>query len=125
MSSAHEIYARLLNSSDGNVHLVLAELFRLVYNRGVRKSEWGSLRKLIRIYGAEVVYWATLHSANANSSGNVFSYISKVCIGILNEKSEKSVTVDCRLEEDTKSLLKSFRDYVQPDWSEIVGATCH
>ena len=116
---AQEIYNRILTTDEKSHHLHLAGLFKLVFNRNLKTSEWGFLRKLIRIYGSEVVYWGLLGSSNIRDTGNPLAYVSKVCAGVLKNQTEPSIDVSV-LERETNVLLDSVKNYEKPDWENIL-----
>jgi len=113
---AQDIYNELIANDGGAEHLVLAKLFSLVFGRNVRAKEWSFLRKLINVYGAEIVYWAILNSSNIEASGPVLVYVSKVCVGLLKSQVVDTIQVDC----DTVRLLEELNAYEQPDWDNIL-----
>lgn len=116
---AQEIYSRILTTDEKSHHLHLASLFKLVFNRDLKVIEWGHLRKLIRIYGSEVVYWALLGSSNIRDTGAPLSYVSKVCTGVLKDDAEPSSDTSV-LEKETELLLDSIKSYEKPDWETIL-----
>lgn len=119
--SAQEIYTRLLVSGSGK-HLILAELFKLVFNRALKPTEWGFLRKLIKLYGAELVYWSILNSANISNTHNPLAYVMKVCIGTL-KREIVSVSSDKKsLSRQTQNLLNEMTCDALPDWESILNA---
>lgn len=115
-----QIYKDLLKADKKTEHLVLARLFKKVFGRALRTTEWGHLRKLINLYGAETAYWAILNSMNIDASGRPLVYVSKVCIGMLREGA-KQRKVDTS-HAITLALLHSIKAYKQPDWEKILDA---
>jgi len=107
MNTAHEIYKHLGRAEKTTHHLVLASLFELVFGRKLRRNEWGFLRKLIRIYGSEMVYWALLASAQANGP-TPLAYVMGVCRGMMKEAATTNITVivDTRTQKRLNELRK-------------------
>jgi len=92
--NAQEIYLRLKASDSSTDYRILAELYNMVFGKGLKKSEWGRFRKMIKLYSPEVVYWAILSSAHIrSSSSSPLNYITKVCIGMLKEDLEEDNSV--------------------------------
>lgn len=116
--NAQVIYKELMVAPETTHHLVLAKLFSLVFGRRVRSKEWGHLRKLINIYGAEVVYWAILNSAKIDGSGAPLVYVSKVCTGLLQNETKESKS---ELSLKTPALVQEMLEYESPNWDEILG----
>ena len=114
--TAQTIYKELQKAKKCSDHLLLARLFTLVFNRRVQQKEWGQLRKLIRIYGADVVFWSILSSSNI-TGGNVFAYINKVCSGNV---AAATTHIPQHGIAETQKLLDEIRAYEQPDWSSIL-----
>lgn len=115
-----QIYKDLLKSDKKTEHLILSRLFRKAFGRALRTTEWGHFRKLINLYGAEIVYWAILSSMNIDASGKPLVYVSRVCIGMLQEEVKHSrMSVSCAA---TLALLYSMKAYKQPDWEKILDA---
>ena len=115
-----QIYKDLLKADKKAEHLILARLFKMVFGRSLRTTEWGHLRKLINLYGAETVYWAMLNSMNIDASGKPLAYVTKVCIGLLQEETKR-----CKVDIShaiTLALLHSIKAYKQPDWEKILDA---
>jgi len=113
-----ELYVKLTNTATESQHLVLSDVFRITFNRSLRASEWGFLRKLMRLYGAGIVYWALIKSSNIQDRGNPLTYVSRVCIGMLEEEAKQLASVS-RIEE-TKRLIAELRSYKRPNWEEIL-----
>jgi len=106
MDTAQGIYKRLINTETKTHYLILANLFELVFGRKLKNTEWGFLRKLIRIYGSEMVYWAILSSARA-AGDTPLVYVASVCKGMLREA--VTPTLDTTLETDTKKCLAELK----------------
>jgi len=121
-NKVYDIYIKLMDIDDNSAHLLLSSLFSLVFNRKLKRTEWGSLRKLVRIYGREIVYWAILNSARISAGDNVFGYIGKVCTGLLKEETKHSNIQNNLLDIRTRGLIAEFREYKQPDWTAFMEA---
>lgn len=117
---AQELYVKLVNTKVESQHLVLSNVFSEIFNRSLQSSEWGFLRRLMRLYGPEVVFWALLRSSNIYDKGNPLAYVSRVCIGLL-EDAAKQPTSYSRMEE-TEQLLLELRSYERPNWEEILAS---
>jgi len=85
--TVQDILQQLTNSEAATHHLVIANLFNMVFGRRVRTTEWGHLRKLINMYGAETVYWAMLNSSHIDATGKPLIYVSRVCTGMVKDQS--------------------------------------
>ena len=120
--SAQEIYTRLLVSGNGE-HLILAELFKLVFNRNLKPTEWGFLRKLIKLYGAELVYWSMLNSAGISNTDNPLPYVMKVCVGTLKRETIFTGSDKASLSRQTQALLNEMTCDALPDWESILNAS--
>ena len=118
--TAQELYVKLTNTATESQHLVLSDVFRITFNRSLRASEWGFLRKLMRLYGVGVVFWALIKSSNIQDRGTPLVYVSKVCIGMLKEEARQLASVS-RIEE-TKQLIAELRSYKRPNWEEILAS---
>lgn len=116
---AQKIYIKLQESEESSHHLPLSTLFKSVFGRKLRTTEWGHFRKLINLYGSEIVYWALLASSNIDSSGKPLLYVTKVCVGMLKETAQTQPHEDTA----TKELLEELRNYERPNWEEILDAT--
>lgn len=115
-----QIYKDLLKADKKTEHLILSRLFRRVFGRALRTTEWGHFRKLINLYGAETVYWAVLNSMNIDASGKPLAYVTKVCIGLLQEEAKRrKVDISSAI---TLALLHSIKAYKRPDWEKILDA---
>jgi len=106
VTTAQDIYKKLISTEETSHHLVLAGLFELVFGRKLQRNEWGMLRKLIRIYGSEMVYWALLASAQANGS-TPLPYVMKVCNGMMEEA--VAPATDDMLEARTQKRLNELK----------------
>jgi len=119
---AQEIYKRLLKADKKTYHLILAELFQMVFGRKVKTSEWGFLRKLINLYGAEPVYWALLKSSAIDSSGNPLLYVRGVCVNTLQQQvMDATIASFSDLTTETRKLLEVTRSYQSPNWRAILN----
>jgi len=115
-----ELYVKLTNTAAESQHLVLSDVFKMTFNRSLRASEWGFLRKLMRLYGAGTVFWALIKSSNIQDRGNPLVYVSRVCIGMLEEEAKQLASVS-RIEE-TKQRIAELRSYERPNWEEILAS---
>ena len=106
MSTAQSLYKKLIISKDSKHHLILADLFLLVFGRKLSPNEWGLFRKILRIYGSETMYWALLSSAQATGP-NPLAYVFGVCKGIVREGITK--TDDTMLEINTAKCLNELK----------------
>ena len=106
MYTAQDIYEKLVASEESSHHLVLAGLFELVFVRKLKRNEWGMLRKLIRIYGSETVYWAILASAQAIGP-TPLAYVFGVCKGMMKDEVATDITVI--MDADTQKRLNELR----------------
>jgi len=77
---------------DGKKHLVLARLFSAAFSRRLRTTEWGFFRKLLNLYGADILFWALLSSAHLTDTTSPLSYVSKVCSNMSREILERPQT---------------------------------
>jgi len=113
MYTAQDIYEKLVAADSTTHHLVLAGLFELVFNRKLKRNEWGMLRKIIRIYGSEVVYWAILASAQATGP-TPLAYVFGVCKGMMKELVAPATTVimDARTQKRLSELRKIREELV-------------
>ena len=111
MYTAQDIYKRLIASEESSHHLILAGLFELVFNRKLRKNEWGMLRKIIRIYGSETVYWAILSSAQATGP-TPLAYVFGVCKGMTKEAvaPATNIIMDARTQKRLSELRRIRED---------------
>jgi len=107
--TVQDIYTRLMESEEGSYHLVLANLFNMVFGRKVRPTEWGHLRKLINLYGPETVYWAMLSSSHIEATGKPLVYVSRVCIGMVKDRANETSHTD-KLRADTIRLIRELTD---------------
>jgi len=106
MKTAQDFYKQLISAEATTHHLVLAGLFEVIFNRRVQRNEWGLLRKLIRIYGSEMVYWAMLSSAQATGP-TPLAYVMGVCKGMMKEAVVSEITVI--MDADTQKRLRELR----------------
>ena len=111
MKTAQDFYRQLISADATTHHLVLAGLFEIVFNRGLQRNEWGMLRKLIRIYGSEIVYWAVLDSAQSTGP-TPLAYVMGVCKGMMKEAvaPEMAVIMDARTQQRLNELRKIQED---------------
>jgi len=120
MMSVQELYVKLTNTTTESQHLILSDVFKETFNRSLRATEWGFLRKLMRLYGAGVVFWALIKSSNIQDRGNPLAYVSRVCIGMLEEEARRVASVS-KIEE-TKQRIAELRSYKRPNWEEILAS---
>ena len=106
MYTAQDIYKKLISAEETTHHLVLAGLFELIFNRKLKRNEWGMLRKIIRIHGSERVYWAMLSSAQA-SGPTPLAYVFGVCKGMTKEA--VAPATDDMLKVRTQQRLNELR----------------
>ena len=109
-NTAQDFYKKLTSSENTTHHLILAGLFELVFGRKLKRNEWGMLRKLIRIHGSEMVYWAILSSAQATGS-TPLAYVFGVCKGMTREAvaPATNIIMDARTQRRL-SELKRIRE---------------
>lgn len=117
--TAQEIHKKLESSKEDTHHLVLSALFNLVFGRKLRSNEWGFFRKLLRIYGSEILYWALLASANINSDTTPLVYVSKVCSGMLRESVSVPAGDTCTEDEALRILAELQKE--QDEWRKLHG----
>ena len=115
---ALELYDQLREASEGKKYLVLSRVFQLVFNRKLKSKEWGFLRKLQNIYGADVVFWSLISSFHIDSSGNPLKYVAAVCKGNVKQALEEKEFIGT----DFDGLLEYMEDYEKPDWEKILDA---
>lgn len=114
MKTAQDFYKQLISADVTTHHLVLAGLFEIVFNRRLQRNEWGMLRKLIRIYGSEIVYWAILASVNAKGP-TPLSYVFGTCKNMLKEAIAPET--NDMLEAETQKYLNELKQILE----EIAG----
>ena len=107
--SAIEILHELQEASKDE-YLILAKLFKLVFGRDLRITEWGFFRKLVNIYGYEIVYYALLGSVHISGTGTPLAYVSKVCMGILQEQTTEPTLATPGVEA-TKKIIDHLKSY--------------
>lgn len=117
---AQELYEQLENTKDDKKHLVLAKVFRTVFNRDLKSKEWGFLRRLQKIYGSDTVFWALLSSFHIDSSGQPLKYVTAVCKGMAKEEAERPKSV---VKFGFDGLLDYMEDFKRPDWEKILDAS--
>lgn len=95
-------------------HLILAQIFKLLFEQEMQKNDWGMLRKKINIYGKWNVLEAFLRaSGNTNfsvSSGKYWGYLNAILVSLVNEEvkdAEKNVESKLQIER-TAELVKSL-----------------
>lgn len=110
---AQKLYKELMQTEEKSRYKVLAHLFSIVFERKMRNNEWGFLRKLRKLYGAEVVFWAMLSSSSINADKNPLRYVSSVCANMLKEELGASKT---RPNANLDRILNYMRNYQKPDW---------
>jgi len=106
MKTAQDFYKQLISTEEVSHHLVLAGLFELVFGRKLQRNEWGVLRKLIRIYGSDMVYWAILSSAQATGP-TPLAYVFGVCKGMMKEAVTPDITII--MDAETRRRLSELR----------------
>lgn len=116
--NAPEILQKLRTVDKETHYLLLANLFKLAFGRKLRTAEWGHLRKLINIYGSELVYWAVLGSVGIDAERKPLAYVTKVCSGMLKELIQPAPLM---IQRETQLLLDEFAEYEPPDWDAILG----
>jgi len=121
MSRVTDLYEELHNCTEGKEYLTLAKLFSCVFGRKIQRNEWGLLRKLITLYGSELMYWAMLKSAHLTNTSNPLIYVSRVCSNSLAEEVKERSSGNEELRLRTKVFLESYFSYEKPDWSKILG----
>lgn len=106
----NEYYNQLLNSK--SPHLVLAKIFRQLFSRELRKSEWGQLGKLTNLYGKWTVLEAMIRAAmNSNFlSDSPWGYFTSICITISKEDRESLENLERirTLQLQTKKLVEEL-----------------
>jgi len=117
--TVQELYVELREKKEK--HLVLSKVFNTVFGRKVRRNEWGFLRRLVGLYGSEVVFWSLVASANISSEGTPLKYVASVCRNMVKED-VKEVPLQAS-NQDISDLLDYMRNYQQPNWKEILDAS--
>ena len=116
-----ELHDQLEKAEEGKRYLVLSRVFSAVFNRKVRRNEWGMLRKLENLYGADTVFWALISSFHIDSSSKPLRYVASICRNTVKEDIEQ---MDNRLNNgEFNELLKYMDEYVKPDWESILDAS--
>ncbi len=100
MYTVHEM-RKQLESAENQPHLILGRLFQIICNRKLRSTEWGILRKLIKLYGPMSVFSAMLSSVHIDGNRAPLNYVSKICKS-RSEEEPPEVNITC---EETKKLI--------------------
>ncbi len=116
----YELYSKLKKAESGSRYLVLAKVFETVFGRKLHQSEWGFLRRLIKLYGAETVFWALISSFSIDSKGTPLKYVATVCRNTAQEQLE---TQPRGVSQELSELLDYMKNYKQPDWEKILNAS--
>lgn len=117
-----ELHDQLEKAEEGKRYLVLSRVFNTVFNRKLRRNEWGMLRKLENLYGAESVFWALIGSFHIDSSSTPLKYVASICRNTVKEDivENESREID---NSELEKLLKYMEDYKQPNWEKILDAS--
>lgn len=115
-----KLYKELLETEEKSRYLILSKVFLHVFGRKVRRNEWGFLRKLIKMYGSEVVFWSMVSSFSIDASGTPLKYVATVCRNIVKEDLETSAQP---MSQEASELLDFMRNYKQPDWEQYFNDT--
>jgi len=97
-----------LNQNEKGSHLILARVFSEIFGRKLRNEEWGWLRRLIKLYGSETVFWALLSSVGISNTNKPLAYVSKICINWLADGVEEAYrdTANNFIDETQELLLE-------------------
>jgi hypothetical protein len=78
-----DYYQKLIQSE--TPHLILASFYTALFDKELQNSEWGMLRRLIKLYGREVVFDALVRTASSttvDTSKSLWPYVNSVAIGL-------------------------------------------
>lgn len=95
-------------------HLVLSQIFTLLFDRSLQSNDWGMLQKQIKIYGKWNVLEAFLRaSGNVNfkiSDNKYWGYFNAILVSLVNEEikdTEKDLSAKEQMEK-TADIVKSM-----------------
>lgn len=96
-------------------NLILASIFRALFEKDMTKKDWPQLGRLIKIYGR----WRVLESflrasnnANFDAGNNVWGYFNAICISLLEEEkaNNSSIFKAQKDKEETLKLIESLKN---------------
>lgn len=94
-------------------HLVLAQIFTLLFDRDIQKNDWGMLQKQIKIYGRWNVLEAFLRaSGNINfsvSDNKYWGYFNAILVSLVNDE-VKSVEKDLSAKDQIERTTQLVKD---------------
>lgn len=94
-------------------HLVLAQIFTLLFDRDIQKNDWGMLQKQIKIYGRWNVLEAFLRaSGNTNftvSDNKYWGYFNAILVSLVNDE-VKSVEKDLSAKDQIERTTQLVKD---------------
>ena len=101
-------YDKLMKTKTPNI--ILAGIFRELFNRDLKKSEWGQLGKFINLYGKFIVLEAFIRaSINIGfDSSSPWGYFNSICLSISKENREYLDVL-----EDTRRIQKLTNDILE------------
>jgi hypothetical protein len=103
----------LLNLADSlekstSPHLQLATLYSQLFDCDLTKSEWGLLRKYLKLYGRWIIYDAMIRTATAatlDRTKSIWPYLITVANALLNEERNKRLKQQLREQEQKNTML--------------------
>ncbi len=105
-------------------HLILAGLYRALFERDLHKNEWGILGKYLKIYGRWILFEAMIRTATSTTvdmSTTVWPYINSVCAALLQEQLNRRSKQKFRDQElqNTVNLIASLKA-VKPEEVNLI-----
>lgn len=88
--------------------LILASIYRFLFDKDLQPRDWPQLKKLIRIYGRWRVFESFLKASNNfnfDTAQNVWGYFNAICISLLEEEKQNNASV-FKVQKDKEETQK-------------------
>jgi hypothetical protein len=95
-------------------HLILASIFKVLFDRDLQAREWGQLRKMINLYGRWRLLEALLRAGSNQTfdpnGKNCWAYFNTICISLIEDEKDlqESIFKCKRQKEDTQKLIEDL-----------------
>jgi hypothetical protein len=93
-------------------HLILASVYKSLFDKDLQAKDWPQLQRLIKIYGRWRVFESFLKASSNfkfDTTANVWGYFNAICVSLLEEEKQNSASI-FKVQQEKELTQKILND---------------